>query len=373
MASILERLGFGRRIRALLSQESRFLGVDVGSSSIKLAELRKEKERAVLETYGELSLARYGAADGDVGRSFKVLDAKLSEALKDLIQESQAKSKKAIVSIPLKNSFLTTMELPELSSDELKEAIMFEARKYIPIPVAEVAIDWWVLPPTSKDQGSSSIGSGKRKFVNVLLAAVPKEVVEKYKDIFRNAGLEISAFEIEAFSFSRASLKQEFGTVMMVDMGASATKMIIADAGVVRASHSFDRGSQEFTLALSQSLSIDFARAEILKRESGIIRKPETEGVAQVLEPLVDYMASEAERFLINWQRHGGRAISKIIIGGGGALLAGSADFFVKKFGVEVAVVNPFSKVVYPAFLEPALKNVGAAFANAIGLALREF
>ncbi|OGF79787.1 hypothetical protein A2926_00480 [Candidatus Giovannonibacteria bacterium RIFCSPLOWO2_01_FULL_44_40] len=370
LSSLLERFRFMRDIK-LFSLESRFLGVDIGSASIKVAQLKKERERALLETYGELSLARYG--DGVVGRSARLLDAKLTEALKDVVRESQVKAEKAIVSIPLKDSFLTTMELPELGEEDLKEAVPYEARKYIPIPLSEVVLDWRVLPPKNEERQAVSIGTVKRKFQTVLLAAVPKESISKYNTIFNNAGLEVAAFEIEVFSFARAALRRDLGTSLLVDIGASSIKLIIVDGGAVRASHSFDRGSQELTLALSQSLGVDWDRAEILKRESGIVRRPETEGTASVLEPLVELWVSEGERFLLDWRRRGGGSISKVLIGGGGALLNGIVDLFVKKFGVEAFTVNPFSKVVYPAFLEPKLKEIGATFTNAIGLALREF
>ncbi|QQG42550.1 MAG: type IV pilus assembly protein PilM [Candidatus Giovannonibacteria bacterium] len=369
-ASLLEKFGL-KNPSQLFKRESRFLGVDIGTSSIKLVQLRKERERAILETYGELSLAKYG--DGNVSRSVRLIDTKLTEALKDIARESQVSAKAAIVSIPLKDSFLTSMDLPEMSEENMKEAVPYEARKYIPIPVSEVIMDWWILPPESREASETSIGSGKRKFHKVLLAAVPKETILKYKGIFDGAGFAAVAFEIEVFSFARAALKRDFGAVLLMDIGASSVKMTIADGGVVRASHSFDRGSQELTLALSQSLGVDWERAEILKRESGVIRRPETEGVASVIEPLVELWASEGERFLLDWKRRGGRAVSKVVLGGGGAMLKGVGDVFVKKFGVEVLVANPFSKVVYPAFLEPALKEVGAAFASAVGLALREF
>ncbi|KKS95318.1 MAG: Type IV pilus biogenesis protein PilM [Candidatus Giovannonibacteria bacterium GW2011_GWB1_43_13] len=370
LKSLLERFSW-KKASAFLNKESRFLGVDIGSSSIKLAQLKKDKERAVLETYGELALAKYG--EGAVGRSVRLVDTKLAEALKDLLAEAQVKAKEAVVSIPLKDSFLTTMDMPEMGEEEMKESVPYEARKYIPIPISEVTMDWWTLPPGGKEQSATSIGSGRRKFRTVILAAVPKETISKYKNIFEKAGLKISAFEIEVFSFARAVLRHDLGTALMMDLGASAIKMVIADGGVVRASHGFDRGSQELTLALSQSLGVDWDRAEVLKRASGIIKKPETEGIASVLEPTVELWASEGERFLLDWKRRGGRSISKLIIGGGGAMLQGAGDLFVKKFGVEVMIANPFSKVVYPAFLEPALKEVGVTFTNAVGLALRNF
>ena len=361
-----------KKISSVFQKESGFLGIDIGSSSIKVVQLKKEKERAILQTYGELSISGY-ADNGEVGKAFTVVDTKLSDALKDVLREAQATVKKAVVSIPLKNSFLTTMEMPRLSDQEMKEAIPYEARKYVPIPLSEAMIDWWVMPPMSMDSAASSIGSPKRDFVSVFLAAVPKEVVEKYESILKKVGLEISGFEIEVFSFARSAIKRDLGSVLLIDLGASSMRLIIADGGSVRATHNVERGSQELSIALAQSLGVNFDRAELLKRESGIMHRPETEGVVSVLEPLVDFFASEGERFLLDWKRKGGRPISRVVLGGGGALLKGLVDVMIKRYGVEVEIADPFSKVVYPAFLEPSLMDIGATFTNAIGLALRDF
>ena len=362
---------FGLKDAKKLFKQGSVLGVDMGSSSIKAVQLRSERERAVLETYGELSLSKYGNAE--MGKSVKVLEAKLTEALKDLLRESQISAKSAYVSVPLRNSFLTTFEVPELADEELKSSVPFEARKYIPIPLSEVVLDWWVLPPRSQEVATASIGAPKRKFTPILLAAVPRDIISKYEMIFKDAGIEVAAYEIEVFALARATLRHDLGTLMLIDFGASATKMIIVDAGAVRLSHSIDRGSSEFTYALSQAMGVDFERAEILKRNNGIIHRPESEGIASILEPLVEYIANEGERFLLSWKRRGGKEISRVIVGGGGALLKGLEDIFVKRFGVEVSVANPFSKLIYPAFLEPTLKEIGPSFTNAVGAALRGF
>lgn len=367
--SFLDKLGW-KDSRNLFNRGS-LLGIDIGSSSIKAVQLKKEKERAVLETYGELSLAKY--ANIDLGRPVSVLEAKLIEALKDLARESQITARRAYISVPLRNSFLTTFEMPELSESELQSSVPYEARKYIPIPLSEVVLDWWVLPPRSEDLARASLGSAKKKFVSVLLAAVPRDIIAKYDLIIKESGFEAEAYEIETFALARSVLRHDFGTIMTIDLGAASTKMVIADAGAVRLAHSIDRGSGEFTLALSQAMSVNFERAEILKRENGILHKPESENIASVIEPLAEYIGNEGERFLLSWRRHGGKEISQVILGGGGALLKGAEDFFVKKFGVEVSVANPFSKVIYPAFLEPTLKEIGPSFINAIGAALKGF
>lgn len=352
-------------------KENRFSGFDIGSSSVKAVQLRKEKERGILETYGEISLASYGA--GDVGRSVIVSYDKLKEAIVDLIKEAKITAKNVSLSIPLRNSFLTVMKMPRLSDDELREAIPYEARKYVPIPLAEVIVDWWVLPPSGRERAETSIGSGTRNFVEVFLAAVPKDVIDSYRNIFLETGLEISSFEIESFPFARSVLRRDLGTVLLVDFGAKSTRFAISDAGAIKATHNIEKGSQDISLTLSQSLGLDFERAEILKREVGLIHSPETEGIFQVTSQIVDIINGEGERFLLDWKRMGGQTISKVIVGGGGAMLKNLNDSIIKKYGVEVEMANPFSKVVYPAFLDRTLTEIGATFANAIGLALKNF
>ena len=352
-------------------KENRFLGVDIGTSSIKIAQIRKERERGILETYGEISLASYGA--GDVGRSITANQSKIKEALTDLTKEAKVTAKSAVVSVPLRNSFLTVMKMPRLPDNDLKEAIPYEARKYIPVPISDVVVDWWVLPPSGKERAEMSIGSGTRSFIEVFLAAVPRDFIEKYKNIFLESGLEIESFEIEPFSCARASLRRDLGTVLLMDFGARSVKFAIADGGAIRATHNFEKGSQDISLTLSQSLGIDFERAEILKREVGLSHSQETEGIFNVIEPIVDIINSEGERFLLDWKRAGGTTIVKVIVSGGGAMLKNLNDSIIKKYGVEVETVSPFAKVVFPAFLEHTLTEIGATFTNTIGLALKNF
>lgn len=356
-------------------KENRFLGVDIGTSSIKVAQLRKERERGILETYGEISMASYGSPSGggDVGRSAAVSPDKLKEAILDITKEAKVTAKSAVVSVSLRNSFLTVMKMPRLSDDELKEAIPYEARKYIPVPISDVVVDWWVLPSSGKERAESSIGSGTRSFVDVFLAAVPKDFIENLQNIFLEVGFEIASFEIEPFSFARSSLRRDLGTVLLMDFGAKSVKFAISDAGVIRVAHSVEKGSQDISLTLSQSLGVDFERAEVLKREVGLLHGPETEGIFQVINQIVDIINSEGERFLLDWKRMGGESISKVIVGGGGAMLKNLNDSIIKKYGVEIETANPFSKVVYPAFLESSLREMGATFTNAIGLALKNF
>ena len=351
-----------------LLRKNSVLGVDIGSASVKIVQLRLENEKAILETYGELATGPY--TGGKVGQAAKLNDKKASEIIADVVRETGAQAKHAAIGIPLRNSFVTMVEMPPLSDEELKEAMQYEARRYIPIPVSEVVIDWWRMPEEKQPRADGQVFS-KNVTAKLLLVAVPKDVVEKYKRIVTDAGLEPTAFEIETFSMIRSIISREHSGVVVVGFGAVTTKMTILDKGIIRASHSFDKGFQDMTIALSQSLGVDFERAETIKREVGLSSKPEHQGILKVITPLVDYILIEVERFAMGYSRKYGVPIAKIYIAGGGASLNGFVDYMVKKFGIEILVANPFSKVEYPAFFQPVLREIGPSFAVAVGLALR--
>ncbi|MBI2175220.1 MAG: type IV pilus assembly protein PilM [Parcubacteria group bacterium] len=346
------------------------VGVDLGSSSFKAVQLRKEREQAVLETYGELSVAPYGEVAQ--GQSARLPEQKASELLADLIREAKITAKEAVVAIPLRSSFVTLIRLPQMPPGELAKAIPIEARRYIPVPISEVVMDWWSVPPSLHIQGVPKGEEDVAEHEEVILVAIHRDVIEKYRALFGKTGLTVKAFEIEAFSSVRAAIGREINPLLIVDVGALTTKMIMVDKGVVRSAHSIDRGAQDLTLALSRSLGVDFARAETTKRETGLSPLPEHREMTSAMEPMLDAIFAEASRVALDYRRRYGRFMERALLSGGGMLLNGVVEHAVERFGVEVERVHAFSKVRYPAFLEPVLKDIGPSFAVAIGLALRE-
>lgn len=354
---------------SLFDKKSSILGIDIGNSSIKLVQLRIEKEKAVLETYGELATGPY--AHKGVGQAARLADPKVAEVIKDLVRETGSTAKSVVASIPLRNSFITIVEVPTSDLKELETIMQYEMRRYIPIPLSEVIVDWWHLPEDHHVGDGTLATSAKKSNMSVLLVAVPKEIVERHKRILQDTGLDIAAFEIETFSSVRSIVGRESQTILVVDFGAVTAKMAIVERGMVRASHSFEKGFQDISMALVESLGLDFTRAENIKRETGLSARMEHEGVLKVILPIIDYIQIEIERFAVGYTKRYGGSISKIYISGGGASMPGLVDYMVKKFGVEVLLANPFSKVDYPAFFQPVLKEIGPSFSIATGLALR--
>src|SRR5215813_3708797 len=114
-------------------QETSFLGVDIGASSIKIVQLRASRGIAVLETYGEIALGPYG--NQPIGKSVKLPPEKAAEAIMDLMKEANITARTGGVSIPFSGSLVSVLDLPNVDEDQLKRIVPIEARKYIPVPV----------------------------------------------------------------------------------------------------------------------------------------------------------------------------------------------------------------------------------------------
>ena len=351
------------RLLKFFEKDKSVLGIDIGTSSLKIVQARREKERAVLETYGELSTAAYGSKES--GRAALLMDEKVSEMIIDLKKEAGVTAKRGIVALPLRYSFITVIEMPELSDKELAGAVSYEARRYIPIAVSNVILDWWKIPSDETSERT------KKGTISILLVAVQREIVDKYRRILENAQIESLGFEVEVFSAARLLNARPNQANMFIDIGALSTKIAIAESGVIRSVHHVDRASQQLTLTISQSLGIDFKRAEEMKRAVGIIQRPEAAGVRHTILPLIDSIFDEADRLRSNFRRKTGVAVDKAMVLGGGGLMPGFLDYAIDRLGIEVLLANPFQSFEYPIFLQSRLKEIAPIFGISGSLALR--
>lgn len=354
------------------------LGIDIGSSSIKVVQLTRKDGHPVLETYGELSLGPY--AGKAVGEATNLPLEKIIESINDLLKEKEVniQTRSCGVAIPFSSSLMAVMEVPAVSQKELASMVPIEARKYIPVPISEVTLDWYVIPkdedietgpvPLQKNDPSKQ-GMGK---LEVLVVALHNETINSYKEIVTRANLDASFFEIEIFSTMRSVLDEEISPVMIVDMGATSTKLYIVERGILRSSHMVNRGSHKITDELSKSLGISVTDAEYMKREKGLPGEVNGIKLKDVMILTLNYIFSEANQVILAYQKKYNKNVTKVLLVGGGSALLGIVDVAKEIFQTEVVAGDPFAKVVAPAFLEKVLRDTGPEFAVALGVALRK-
>lgn len=337
------------------------LGIDVGTSLLKVVELSKWGERVSLKNYGALK------ASSLYDRPFRTFEKNtlllsqedIARALRAILQEAKIETRYAVFSIPDFSSFFTNFTLPPMTKEEVPGAVEFEARKHIPVPLSEVTFDWQIVDGHI----------GQNQSVGVLLVAVPNEVIAQYQEIARLAGLRLAAMEAEVFGLIRSSVGDEKEPVVMVDIGAQSTTMNAVVKGMLRMSHSVDVAGNSFTERLSQGLGIDRLEAERRKQEEGMgIMIGET----PLLSPLIDVIINEVKRFIANFQQFANQEVKKLIVGGGAAILPGLREYVAGQVAMEVAVTDPFRSVYAPAALEGVLRDMGPSYAVAVGIAMRE-
>lgn len=338
------------------------IGIDIGASCIKVVQLRKDKGRAVLETYGEIALGPY--MDKAVGQIVNLPPETIVVALNDLLREAKVTTDNAGVSIPLASSLISLIELPVIDPAQLSTMVPLEARKYIPVPISEVILDWHVMPPHA--QTNQDIKDKGPRSTDVLLVAIHKDTIARYQSIVEAVRLSVSFFEIEVFSTIRSSIDRGIQPTLIVDFGASSTKLYIVEAGIVRDSHIINQGGQDITLSLSRAFNLDFPKAEELKR-SGI----EGSHNEQIFSSL-QYILSEIRRVVQQYERKYNVPIVDVFFSGGGSLLVNLLPKAVEIIDANIKIVDPFAKTETPAILADVLQEAGPEFAVAIGAALRK-
>jgi type IV pilus assembly protein PilM len=355
---------------SFFKKDQSVLGIDVGSSAIKIVQIKKKHGKAVLQTYGELALGPYGGLE--IGRAIALPPDKVITAIKDILREAKTTTTACGTSLPLSASLIAFITLPPVPDKQIGEVVTIEARKYIPVPMNEVLLDYSVIPReenyVSEDETAKT---EKQQGRDVLVIAIHNDFINEYQSIMSGCGLTPSFYEIEIFSSIRAVTDRGVGTSMIVDMGARSTKLYIVERGILRSSHIINKGSQDITLALSKALSISVAEAESLKRTHGLKGGPEFKELTEIITVNLDYIFYEANSALLTYQKKFTKNVSKIVLTGGGVILKGFTDLAKISFQTDVVYADPFGKLETPAVLAEDFLRAGPEFAVAIGAALR--
>lgn len=339
------------------------IGLDIGTSSVKVVQLRREKDRIILDTYGEIPFGPYGGVAA--GQAIQLGEEKIFEAITDLFKEAKVTARNAVVAIDPSSTYVSLIKLPKVDDEQLKTMIPIEARKYIPIPLTEVQMDWWHIPTTINiDDHEESI--------NIVLAAVNNEVLGMYDRLIKRLELTSVEYEIHGYSVVRSSAPNSHKMVMYVDIGSLNTTLSLVYQGIVLDMHVISHGSQESTIQLSKALSIPVETAEEAKRAFGYKGDSSNPYIKDIMELSSYPLFGELARLSLMYERKYNQSIEGIILTGGGSRVSGVLDVYTKTVHIEGRIVTPFERVQVPEFLSEMIQRVGPSYAVAIGCALKK-
>ncbi|MCY4577104.1 MAG: pilus assembly protein PilM [Candidatus Kaiserbacteria bacterium] len=350
------------------------VGIDIGSSAVKVVQVRQEKGVAVLETYGSLAIGPY-VEGAEIGQYANANEEVLHTVLSALLQEAKVTASLACVSIPFHSSLISLIEVPALSDEKIAQTIPFEAKRYIPVPLEDVSLDWFVVPqallsrddaPIFEDENMPVTQEEKRK---VLLIAIHNHELIKHKNILGKTDLNTKYFEIEIFSTLRSSVYDGGLPVIVVDIGARSTKLYVVEHGIILRSFFINQGGQNISQAIARAENMSFKEAEHKKREFGFT--VEDKGTRHAMALIIDEIFTEANNAIVDFEQRYHQSISKIVLTGGSASMKGLLKEVETKTKISVEIANPFARLRHPALLSETLKETGSEFSVAVGAALR--
>jgi len=326
------------------------IGIDIGSSSVKAIELsRSDKESLQIKGIGFAAIEQPPTTKNIVA------------AIKEATRKISTLNREVNVAVSGPSVVVRFIELPRMTEDELRNAIPFEAEKYIPFGITEVAIDHQLLIPR--------LGNNQ---MLILLVAVKKDLVNRRLELIREAGLNAGILDIASLANVNAFLygtgRKEEGIVALIDIGANAMDINIIDHGLLYFTRNIQIGGSDITKAMCESMSLNYADAEKIKLDPS----DKASEVREKIEPVLRTMADEARLSFSYYENQSGKSIEKIYLGGGGARTISLRALFKENFGIDVIPWNPAEFIhTHSSIDAKVINSIKDLLGVAIGLALR--
>lgn len=352
-------------VDTLFAAKRQLVGLDIGSRAIKLVQIKELKGKYILQKFGVKPLEPEVIVDGTVMDAGRVIDA-----IKELLNEQGVKVKNAALSVSGHAVIVKKINLPPTPDDQMEAKVKEAAEQYIPFDINEVNLDYFILNPAeTTEDGQTQMG--------ILLVAAKKDKVNELTEIVRGAGLipkvlDVDAFAIENMYGINYEIKPEDSTAL-VNVGASVMNVNIVKGGMSVFTRDIAVGGHRYAEALQRDLGITAEEAEAAQR--GQLKEGlDATTVKGIIDGINAEVASEIARTIDYFKSVGTDAdVTKIVLCGGCAKVAGLTEQLTERMGVPVEVANPFNQVdiTQGGFDQAALADVAPQAAVGVGLALR--
>jgi type IV pilus assembly protein PilM len=335
------------------------VGLSIGTSSIKLVELKRSGKAWKLLHFGMVQLPEDAIVNREVVNAIAVVDS-----LKRLLSQIKLKSKAVCTAISGTSVIIKRMQLETPNLKELQEQIFWEAEQYIPFDITEVVMDYHV------------ISRGKDAKTDVILVAVKRGILDSYMSCIEEANLKAKIVDADYFAlqnlFEANYQPNASEAVALIDIGASSTKFVVVQAGIPVFTKDSSLGGKTLTQEIQKHLNLSFADAETLKTGGQNGGMPQE--VSELMNVMAENIGTEIKRTLDFYNASSsGASVSYILLAGGSSKIPGLSKVVEDATGLPTQTLNPFNSISYdPAvFSQDYVGTIAAIASVPIGLALR--
>lgn len=344
---------------SILSGVSEFLGLDIGTTAIRLVQLRGHGSIKSLVKYAYVPLESKVALSDAKPDQIKVV-----QAVHELLGQAGVSTKNIAVGVPSQRVFTTVVDIDRLPPVELAKTIRYQADSLIPTPLAESKLDWALIGDSPKDKSK----------VEILLSSVTNDFIEQRLDMLESSGLNVIAFEPDNLALARALIPPETVLPQLVlDIGHKSTDLVVAMQNSPRLTRSIPTGAEAIVRAAAQNLNIDDKQAQQFVFKFGLSQDKLEGQIYHAIIGTVDVLVNEIEKSIKFFQaRYGNVNIERIIVTGAASVLPEFPLYLANKFGISAEIGNAWRNVSFPADRQNELLAVSNHFGVAAGLAERQ-
>ena len=346
----------------ILGKKKNVIGLDIGSSSVKLVELREGKNGYKLQHLAISPLPPEAIVDGALMDSVTIIDT-----IRDLVS-STTKTRDVVTSVSGHSVIVKKITLPFMTERELRDSINWEAERHIPFDINDVNLDFQIL----------GAGSENPDLMDVILVAAKKDIINDYISVVMEAGLSPLVVDIDAFALENmVGINYDIDRddmVAIVNVGASVTNITILKNNVSAFTRDVFKGGNQITEEIQRQLHVDYEEAE--KMKVGQKSDSSSQGVVEeVLKSASESLAVEIGNSIDFFQSTGTyQKISRLFLSGGGSKVKDFDGILQQQIGVPVEMANPFKRIEYSEkdFDLEYLRDIGPVMAVGVGLASRK-
>ncbi len=346
----------------VFSKKDHLVGLDIGSSFIKVAELQISKKKKTLKKFGMAPLTPGAIVEG------RIMDMEeVAQTIRSLFRSQKIRKKNVAISTGGHSVVIKTINTAKVPEKNLQETITAEAEQYIPYDMEDVNIDYQIL-------GESRFAPDQ---MNVLLVAVKKDLVAEYMELTASAGLNAKIIDVDTFAlqniYETLAGQGAEDIVLLLDVGASKTSLNILKANTSMMMRDNDSGTHQVIEQICTRFETDIQEAEKIM-QSPLEKAPDPEAVTMILDEVANTWCSEICEVVNTFQSNtNDTRVTKVVLSGGGSYVPGFADNLGSELDVKVVTISPFEglhldgKKFSPAFIS----RVSPQAPIALGLALR--
>jgi type IV pilus assembly protein PilM len=343
-----------------LSSDKLVIGLDIGSHSVKVCELKKTDTTYSVVNLGSIILPEGAVDDGTLHDPEAV-----GKAITELLSNLKIKQKKVAISISGYSVIVKKVHLAVMEDKELERYIMAEAEQYIPFDINDVYLDF-------QDLKTNTEGSMQTE---VMLVAAKKEIVDDYLNMLQDIGLRPVVVDVDGFALENIyeSNFPQKENVVLVDIGATKMNINILTNGTSVVAKDIPTGSRQLTEQIADSFEIPMDEAEALKIGQ-IPAEEKQEQIAKIFTSNCTQWVLEIKKAIdLYHSNRANKPLDKIVLSGGGSRVAGLSEFLQRETNIPVELFNPFTKMISNSkqIDTEYLNTIGPEMAIASGLAIR--